>query len=131
MWCYWRNGFHYLKYYFELQYLKSYIMCICMHVKSCLTLSNLMDCSLLGSSVSEIFQTRIMGWVAISYSRGIFLTQGSNQHLSSLLHRQADSLLLHHNIKTQIIRNYNMMISVQNGMKSLKISKAGKVKECL
>ena len=106
-------------------------MCICMHVKSCLTLPNPMDCSLLGSSVSEIFQTRIMGWVAISYSRGIFLTQGSNQHLSSLLHQQADSLLLHHNIKTQIIRNYNMMISVQNGMKSLKISKAGRVKECL
>jgi len=32
-------------------------------------------------------------WFAITYSRGIFPTQGLN---SSLLHRQADSLPLHH-----------------------------------
>ena len=38
--------------------------------QSCLTLCNPMDCSLLGSSVHEIFQARILEWVAISFSRG-------------------------------------------------------------
>ena len=47
-----------------------------------------MDCSLPGSSVHGILQARILEWVAISFSRGIFLTQGSNLHL---LHWQADS----------------------------------------
>ena len=43
-------------------------------------LENPMDCSLPGSSVHEIFQARILEWVATSYS------QGSNQHLLRLLH---------------------------------------------
>ena len=38
--------------------------------KSCRTLCNPMDCSLPGSSVHGIFQTRILEWVAISFSRG-------------------------------------------------------------
>ena len=33
----------------------------------CPTLSNL-DCSLPGSSVHEIFQARVLGWVAIAFS---------------------------------------------------------------
>ena len=36
------------------------------------------DCSLPGSSVHGIFQARVLKWVAISFSRGIFLTWGSN-----------------------------------------------------
>ena len=47
----------------------------CMKVKSerevtqsCLTLSNPMDCSLPGSAVHRILQTRILEWVAISFS---------------------------------------------------------------
>ena len=39
-------------------------------VLNCLTLCDPMACSLLGSSVPEIFQARILEWVAISYSRG-------------------------------------------------------------
>ena len=35
-----------------------------------LTLCNLMNCSLPGSSVSKILQARILEWVAISFSRG-------------------------------------------------------------
>ena len=46
-----------------------------------------------GCSVCVISLARILEWVAISSSRGIFLTQGSNPHL---LHRQVDSLLLRH-----------------------------------
>ena len=36
--------------------------------QSCLTLCDLMDCSLPDSSVHEIFQARILEWVAISFS---------------------------------------------------------------
>ena len=38
--------------------------------QSCPTLCDPMDCSLPGSSVHEIFQARILEWVAISFSRG-------------------------------------------------------------
>ena len=50
-----------------------------------------MDCSPLGSSVHGILQARILEWVAIPFSRGLFLTQGLNQHL---LHWQVDFLPL-------------------------------------
>ena len=42
-----------------------------------------MDCSPPGSSVHGIFQARILEQVAISFSRGIFPTQGLNPHLLS------------------------------------------------
>ena len=38
--------------------------------QSCPTLCNPMDCNPPGSCVHEIFQARILGWVAISFSRG-------------------------------------------------------------
>ena len=38
--------------------------------KSCMTLCDPMDYSLPGSSVHEIFQARILEWVAVSFSRG-------------------------------------------------------------
>ena len=40
-----------------------------------------MDCKLPGSSVHGILQTKILEWVAIPFSRGIFPTQGSNPGL--------------------------------------------------
>ena len=49
--------------------------------QSCLTLCNPVDCSLPGSSVHGIFQARVLEWVAIAFSQGIFLTQGSNPDL--------------------------------------------------
>ena len=36
--------------------------------QSCPTLSDLMDCSLPGSSVHGIFQARVLEWVAIAFS---------------------------------------------------------------
>ena len=45
----------------------------CVKVKiaqSCLTLCDPVDCSLPGSSVHGIFQARVLGWAAISFSRG-------------------------------------------------------------
>ena len=53
----------------------------CMKVKSesevaqsCLTLSDPMDCSLPGSSVHGIFQTRVLEWGAIAFSSEMILT---------------------------------------------------------
>ena len=51
--------------------------------QSCPTLCDSMDCSLPGSSVHGISHARILDWGAIPFSKGIFLTQGSN---SGLLH---------------------------------------------
>ena len=51
----------------------------CMKVKSesevaqsCLTLSDLMDCSLPGFSIHGIFQARVLEWVAIAFSVDIY-----------------------------------------------------------
>ena len=46
--------------------------------QACLTLCRPMNCSQPGSSVHGILQARILEWVAISFSRGIFQSQGSN-----------------------------------------------------
>ena len=39
--------------------------------QSCPTLSNPMDCSLLGSSIHGIFQARVLEWDAIAFSESI------------------------------------------------------------
>ena len=51
-----------------------YVYVYVLVTQSCLTLCNLMVCSLPGSSVYWISQARILEWVAILFSRGIFLT---------------------------------------------------------
>ena len=61
--------------------------------QSYLTLCDPMDCSQLGNSVHGISQAGILEPVAISFSRGIFLTQGLNPYL---LHREAVSSSLSH-----------------------------------
>ena len=38
--------------------------------QSCPTLYDPMDCSLSGSSIHEIFQARVLEWIAMSFSRG-------------------------------------------------------------
>ena len=48
-----------------------------------------------GSSVHGIFLARTLEKVAISYSRGIFSTQGQNPYLICFLHWQVGSLPLH------------------------------------
>ena len=45
-------------------------VCVCSLAKSCPTLCDYMDCGPPGSSVHEISQTRMLEWVAISFSRG-------------------------------------------------------------
>ena len=58
----------------------------------CPTLCDPMDYSSSGSSVHGILQARIVEWVAMPSSRGIFPTQGSNPGLSNcrqILYRQS------------------------------------------
>ena len=54
------------------------MICYSLVAKSCLTLCDPMDGNPPGSSVHGILQARILEWAAISSSRGIFPTRGSN-----------------------------------------------------
>ena len=62
--------------------------------QSCLTLWGPMDCRPPGSAAHGIFQTKVLKWGAISYTRGVFQTQGLNLHFLHLLHWQTDPLPL-------------------------------------
>ena len=81
---------------------------VCAVTQPHLTLCNPMDCSPPSSSVHGIFQARILEWVAISYSRGIFLNQGPKSRLLGLLHWQVDSLPLSHLGSSQYTFNGNV-----------------------
>ena len=47
--------------------------------QSCPTLCNPVDCSPPGSSVHGIHQARVLGWVAVPFSRGSFWIRGQTQ----------------------------------------------------
>ena len=50
---------------------RSFLIVLCAKsLQSCPTLCNPMDYSLLGSSVHDILQARILEWVAMPFSRG-------------------------------------------------------------
>ena len=66
---------------------------VCSVAQSRPTLCNPMDCNPPGSSVHGIFQARILEYCH-SLLQEIFLTQGLNSHLLSLLHWQAHFLPL-------------------------------------
>ena len=60
--------------------------CVCAKsLQSCLTLCDPINCSPPWSSVHGLVQARILYWVAISSSRGIFPSQGSTLGLLQLL----------------------------------------------
>ena len=80
----------------DLKAAKVVLFATCVCAQLCPTLCDSMDCSPPGFSVHGNFQARILEWVAISYSWGIFPTQGSNLCLFCLLHWQMDSLPLWH-----------------------------------
>ena len=68
-------------------YLWHFNVCVCVCVcakllQPCLTLSDPMDCSLPGSSIQRILQTRILEWVAVSSFSGSSLPR--DQALISL-----------------------------------------------
>ena len=68
----------------------------CSVAQSCSTLWDPIECSSPGSCVLGISQARILGWIAISCSRGSSPTQEANPRLFYLLPWQADSLPLCH-----------------------------------
>ena len=70
--------------------------------QSCPALCDPVDCSLPGFSIHRILQARRLEWITISFSRGIFPTQGSNLGLP--LWRQTLYLLSHQGaIQIQLI----------------------------
>ena len=71
----------------------SYDWHACSVVQLCRILFSPLDCRLPGPSVHGILQARILEWVAMPSSRGIFLTQGSNLSLLHLL--QCRRILYH------------------------------------
>ena len=69
----------------------------CMKVKSesevahsCLTLSNLMDCSPPGSSVHGIFQARVLEWGAIAFSISSAITTQTFIDISKLSSKRSE-----------------------------------------
>ena len=55
-------------------------------IQSCLTLSDPMDCSPLGSSVHVIFQARVLEWGAIAFSvEGTTHSQMVKHHCTGVL----------------------------------------------
>ena len=54
----------------QIQDIADFLLVLVLVAQSCPTLCDPMDCSPPGSSVHEIFQARILEWVAISFSRG-------------------------------------------------------------
>ena len=63
--------------------------------QSCLTLCDPMDCNPSDPSVHEIFQARILEWLAIPPPEDL-PDQRLNLRLLQFLHWQVDSLLLNH-----------------------------------
>ena len=59
----------------------------CQVTRSCLTLCDPMDGSLPGSFVHGISQAGILEWVTISFSKGVFPTQGIKPRSSTLAGR--------------------------------------------
>ena len=59
--------------------------------QSCPTLCDPMDYRAPGSSLHGIFLARILEKLAISFSRGIFSTQGRNPYLVCFLHWKVGS----------------------------------------
>ena len=62
-------------------FLLVFTLVLCLVTQSCPTLCDPMDCSPAGSSVHGILQARVLEWVAMPSSRGIFPTQGLNPGL--------------------------------------------------
>ena len=71
-----RRRDEYFHFSFYLSRKLNIFKCFAKSLESCPTLQDLVDCSPPGSSVCGILQERILEWVAMPSSRGIFLNQG-------------------------------------------------------
>ena len=94
--------------------------CVCVCVQSCPILCDSRDCSLPGSSIHGILQTRILEWVAISYSRGSSQSWGRN-HVSwiSCIGRQ---ILYHYcHLGSPILRVFSIVTSLHTYAQSFQL----------
>ena len=73
---------------------RQYCICVCIQWLIRIWLCDPIDYCLLGSSVHEIFQVRILEHIAISYSRGSFPPRDKTQDILYLLHWWMGSLSL-------------------------------------
>ena len=60
-------------------------VCVCVHAPSCPTFCDPWTVAHHIPNDYEVFQAKILEWVAMSFSRGIFLIQGLNPHPLHLL----------------------------------------------
>ena len=74
--------------------LDTAVLCCAKSLQSCLTMCDPMDHSPPGSSVHGILQARILEWVPVPFSRGIFQTHRWNPPLLHLLLWQVGPLPL-------------------------------------
>ena len=88
--------------------------------QSCPTVCEPMDCNLRGCSVHGMLQAKILEWVAISYSRGIFLTQGSNL---GLLHWR--QILYHLSHQGMLNRQGRPILQAQKAQRNMQIQNLG------
>ena len=87
------------------QFSEEDIQMVNRHMKRWLTLCYSVDCSSPGSYIHGILQARILEWVAISFSRGFFSTQGSDPGLPHF--RQILYHLSHQGSPSNYQRNAN------------------------
>ena len=83
--------------------------CTCLCVCIVRSDSDPMDKSPPGFSVHGILQARILKWVPISFSRGIFPSQEWNPRVLCLLHWQVDSLPLRPRARPACIPSSNFL----------------------
>ena len=97
--------------------------CAVHRAESCLPLCKPMDCSPPGSAAHGILQARILEWVAMPSSRGLFRTQGSNPGLPPC--RWILYHLSHQESPTQLLERINDSLwYTDQGGKSIEFDKA-------
>ena len=69
--------------------------------QSCPTLSDLMDCSLPGSSIHGIFQARVLEWgaIAFSISKNISKISTVSKNISKNMEKQQDTTVLYSSVQ--------------------------------
>ena len=89
--------------------------------KSCLTLSNPMDCSLPGSSVHGIFQARVLEWGAIVYH--IYTQAVGSIDINSSFTFLAESVQFSHSVVSDSLRPHEWQhsLSITNSQSSLNL----------
>ena len=81
--------------------------------QSCLTLSNPMDCSLLGSSIHGILQARVLDWGAIPFSENLayHIESQKNCQLSEVPRYFAIIYFIEHANKDQSVKKFHVGLS--------------------